>query len=399
MPDSDTKVPEWPLPRTNPMLPPADYVEFREGPPRIIQLAVGGTAWLITRHADACVALKDARLSSDENKPGFRDLIQVPMAPRSRSFWRMDEPEHGRLRRMIAPEFTAHNVRAKRQVIIELIDELLDEIAVAPQPVDLVASFALPIPSLVIARLLGVPESDYRTFAKMSQDILSLASPEETYGAFLAMTGYLDKLAYATEGDPGDDIMGRLASRYVANGQLTHDDFLSMVRFFLVAGHETTANQIALSMLTVLQHPEQRAELLRQPDLIHPFIEEALRYWSVSQDNVTRVAAEDLDIGGIRISRGEAVVIAIPAANHDERMFPDAARFDIHRDARQHLAFGVGPHRCPGASLAHLEIELAIPALFTRFPDLHLAIDTADLRFRKGTIIYGLEALPATLTW
>jgi cytochrome P450 len=396
MSGSDTNILEWPLPRTNPMLPPPDFMEFREGPPRLVRIPDGETAWLVTRHADVYVALKDPRMSSDENTPGFRDMLQMPRVPRSQSFWRMDAPEHGRLRRMITPEFTAHSVRAMRPVIAELIDEILDEIDIAPRPVDLVARFALTIPSLVIARLLGVPESDYREFAKMSYRILSLASPEEAYGAFLSMAGYLDKLACATEQDPDDDIMGRLASRYVASGQLTHDDFVAMVRFLLIAGHETTANQIALSILTLLLHPDQRAELRREPNLIHSFIEESLRFWSISQDNLTRVAAQDLEIGGVRIARGETVVIAIPAANHDEQVFTNAACFDLHRDAHQHVAFGVGPHRCPGAPLALLEMELAIPALFTRFPDLRLAIDIADLPFRKGTIIYGIESLPVT---
>jgi cytochrome P450 len=396
MSESDLKIPEWPLPRTDPMLPPLDYTEFREGPPRLLRLSGGGTAWLVTRHADVCVALMDPRMSSDENTPGYRDMIRVPRVPRMQSFWRMDAPEHGRLRHMVTSEFTIRKVRAMRPVIAELIDELLDEIATAPRPVDLVANFALPIPSLVIARMLGVPESDYRKFAKQSRDILSQSSPEEAYVAYLAMNGYLDKLASAKEQDPGDDIMGRLASRYVANGQLTHDDFLAMVRFLLIAGHETTANQIALSILTLLLHPDQRAELQREPTLIHPFIEESLRFWSVSQDNMTRVAAKDLEIGGQRIARGEAVVIAIPAANHDEQVYADAARFDLHRDAHQHLAFGAGPHRCPGAPLARLEMEFALPALFARFPDLRLAIDIVDLPFRKGTIIYGLEALPVT---
>jgi cytochrome P450 len=400
MSDSPAPLPDWPMPRSCPYAPPDQYAELRQGPP--VKVRVGGdTAWLVTRHDHVRAVLTDGRFSSDDQMPGFPVRVRLPPEPRVMSFFRMDDPEHGRLRRMAQTEFTARRTRALRPAVDALVGRLLDGLAAGPRPVDIVQEYALALPALVIARLFGVPEEDQSEFAARSQTILTPdGDPEEVYAAFVAMTEYLDRLAAERERGPRDDLLSRLATRYVGTGELTHEDLVAMVRLFLVAGHETTANQIALSVLSLLRAPDQLAELRDRPELYPQAVEELLRYWSIAQDNQVRVAVEDIELGGAAIARGDGVILALPGANHDERVFPDPGRFDIHRDAGRHLAFGYGAHLCPGAPLARMEIAVALRELFTRFPSLRLAGDPeggADASFRRRhTIVYGLDALYVT---
>ncbi|MGW3357474.1 cytochrome P450 [Streptomyces bungoensis] len=396
MTDSCEPLPAWPMPRSCPYAPPDAYESLRKEPPQKVRIR-GGEAWLVTRHADVRRVLNDNRFSADDQKPGFPIRIQLPPEPGVMSFNRMDDPEHGRLRRMAMTEFTARRTRALRPEVELLVERLLDELAEGPNPADLVEGFAVRLPSLVIARMLGVPEEDEATFTEQSRVILSQdATPEETYGAFVEMTRFLDRLAAQRTENPKDDLISRLATRYVATGELTHQELVAMARFFLVAGHETSAHQISLSVLSLLRDPAQLAELRADPALFKPAVEELLRYWSISQDNQVRAAVADVELGGARIRAGEGVIVAIPGANHDESVYPDPGRLDIHRNASGHLAFGFGAHLCPGASLARMELEVCLSALFARFPTLRLAVPVEDVRFRENTLVYGLEELPVT---
>ncbi|MGW1806966.1 cytochrome P450 [Streptomyces sp. NPDC002078] len=396
MPDTLDPLPAWPMPRSCPYTPPDAYAELRQRPPLRVRIR-GGEAWLVTRHADVRRVLNDHRFSADDQQPGFPIRIQLPPEPGVMSFSRMDDPEHGRLRRMAMTEFTARRTRALRPEVELLVEQLLDELAAGPRPVDLVANFAVRLPSLVIARMLGVPEEDEADFTEQSRVILSQdAGPEETYAAFVEMSQFLDRLVAQRTATPRDDLISRLATRYVASGELTHEDLVAMARFILVAGHETTAHQISLSVLSLLRDPDQLAELRADLGLFKPAVEELLRYWSISQDNQVRAAVDDVELSGARIRKGDGVIVAIPAANHDESVYPGAARLDIRRDASGHLAFGFGAHLCPGASLARMELEVCLSALFTRFPTLRLAVPPQEVRFRENTIVYGLEELPVT---
>ncbi|WP_369392547.1 cytochrome P450 [Streptomyces sp. CG1] len=390
------QLPTWPMPRSCPYAPPDAYAELRDQPPLKVRIR-GGEAWLVTRHADVRQVLNDPRFSADDQQPGFPIRIQLPPEPGVMSFSRMDDPEHGRLRRMAMTEFTARRTRALRSEVELLVTQLLDELETCPRPVDLVARFAVRLPALVIARMLGVPEEDEADFTEQSRVILSQeAGPEETYAAFLTMSRFLDRLAAQRTAEPQDDLISRLATRYVASGELSHEELVAMARFILVAGHETTAHQISLSVLGLLRDPDQLAELRADPALFRPAVEELLRYWSISQDNQVRAAVDDVGLSGARIRKGDGVIVAIPAANHDESVYPGAGRLDIHRNASGHLAFGFGAHLCPGASLARLELEVCLSALFARFPTLRLAVPPEEVRFRRNTIVYGLEELPVT---
>lgn len=396
-PSSTERLAEWPMARSCPYSPPDAYAELRQGPPVKVRIRTG-EAWLVTRYEDLRQVLMDERFSSDDTLPGFPVRIQLPPAPRVMSFTRMDGAEHNRLRRMIMPEFTARATRRLRPEVESLVGRLLDELAAGPRPADLVTRLSLRLPSLVIARMLGVPEADELDFAELSQEVLSQdASPQEIYAAFVRMTEYLDRLIAAKRAEPADDLLSRLATRYMATGELSHEDCVAMARLLLVAGHETTAHQLSLGVVSLLRHPGQLADLRRDPSLYGQAVEELLRYWSITQDNQVRVAVAEAEVGGARIAPGDGVILAYPSANHDETVFADGARFDIHRkDVSRHIAFGHGRHLCPGAPLGRMELEVCLRALFDRFPALRLADVPEPVVFRQNTINYGLTALHVT---
>ncbi|MGC0423500.1 cytochrome P450 [Embleya sp. AB8] len=394
----ETAIPTWPMPRSCPMLPPDQYTEMRDEPPRQVRLHDGTLAWLITSYADMRAAMLDSALSVDITLPGFPLRLPLPPDPVLHSFLRLDPPEHTRVRRMVMPSFNNTAVDSYRPAVRTLVNSLLDKMADAPHPVDLVADFAFPIPALLIGRILGVPERDMDAFAEQNVKITrcDLRNAEVAAAEFGALSQYLEGLVRDKEREPSDDLISRLLHEYVIKGEFGRDELVSMVLLLLVAGAETTASQIGLSVLTLLRHPEQVAPMLDQPGRLGRVIDELIRYWSVSQDNQVRVVKRHTELGGVPVCPGQAVVFAIVSANHDERVFTDASRFDPDRDARHHLAFGHGTHFCPGAGLARMEMEIALPALFRRFPDLRLAADLEDLSFRYDTVVYGVNELPVT---
>jgi cytochrome P450 len=377
------------------MSPPPQYTTLRGKGPTRVDLPDGDWAWLLTSYDDVRQAMNDPRFSSDDTKMA-RARTELPPNENLNSFWRMDEPEHGRLRHMMMTEFTAHRIKEWRPRIQALVDELLDRLEELPRPVDLYSEFALALPTQVIAQLLGVPQKDYRQFAQQSRTILSLDRPEESWAAYYEMNDYLNRLMEEKEREPADDLISRLIVDRVKTGELDREELLPMVRFILVSGYETTTSQIALSALTLMTNPEVRRQLIEDPERITAFVEESLRFWSVSQDNVLRVVDQDMEFSGAAMSVGELVVLAVPSANHDERAFPDPDRFDLDRGDNRHVAFGFGTHLCAGASLARREVEIAITSLLARFPGMRLAVDVDALTFRQKSLVYGLENLPVT---
>jgi cytochrome P450 len=394
--NTESELPEWPFARTCPADQPPAFEKFRQQPPQLCRLPDGLPAWVVTSYADVKQALFDPRISASDDVDGFRHRIKVPAPPGAHSFWRMDPPEHTRLRKMIMTAFTARAIRELRPRVELLIDELLDKVEAAPKPVDLLDTFAMPLPALVVARVFGVPDKDFRLFVEFSRAILSQQDDDATLAGFLGMSEYLEKLVLAKQKDPTDDLISVLATEQLGTGNLTLDEVVAMVRLLLIAGHETTANQIALSVLTLLHHREQYEALQRDPGLLDSFIEESLRYWSMPQDNILRTVIEEVDVGGTLMRPGDLVVISIPAANHDDRVFECPGQFEMTRDASDHLAFGIGPHYCPGAPLARAELRLALPKLFERFPTLRLAGPAKEIPFREKTLVFGVEQLMVT---
>jgi cytochrome P450 len=377
-----------------PFAPPPAYEQvLRERPISQVSLWDGSRAWLVTRHEDVRAVLGDRRISADPANAGYPFISPGyrAMATQSKSFIRMDDPEHARLRRMITGDFAGRRVEALRPQVQQVADDLLEQMTAHPPSAELVREFALPLSTRVICLLLGIPYGDHAFFQQSTNAVLDARStPEQARHAREGLTLYLERLAAEKEQHPDERIISRLAGR----GQLTRPQVARMGVLLLMAGHETTASMTAMSALAVLRHPGQAARLRAEPQLISGAVEELLRYLTVAQEGVTRVAAQSLEVGSQIIAAGEGVICMLSTANRDESVFEAAGQLDIGRDARRHLAFGFGAHQCPGQTLARLELQVALDALLRWQPGLRLAVPPEDLRFKPDSVIYGVEALP-----
>lgn len=306
----------------------------------------------------------------------------------------MDDPEHSRLRRMLTGDFMIKKVETLRPEIQRITDDLLDRMTADQSTADLVAEFALPLPSLVICLLLGVPYEDHDFFQQRSRILLRRDSdPGLVRTAQDELADYLTKLTETKRTAPDDGILSRLLAR----GELTVDEIATTARLLLIAGHETTANMTALSVLALLRNPEQLALLRDHPEQAPHAIEELLRYLTIVHSGLSRVVAEDLTLGGVEMRAGEGVLLLLNTANRDEQEFPAGDDLDLTRDARRHVAFGFGVHQCLGQPLARLELQVALTSILRRLPELRLAVPFEELRFRHEMLVYGLHELP--LAW
>jgi len=377
-----------------PFDPPPAYDRAREqNPVTRVQLYDGSTPWMITRHQDVRTALQDHRFSAVGTKPGFPFISagRKQLGVKNASFIRMDDPEHARLRRMLTSDFIIKRVEALRPRIRAIATDLLDTMARGKNHADLVTEFAFPLPSLVICLLLGVPYEDHAYFQRLSHTLLSNDSDvEQVQAARTELNDYIRELAESKRDSDGEDIISRLIRRE----DLDAEEIATMGTLLLVAGHETTANMTSLSILTLLRNPDQLRRLREDNTLVRGAVEEMLRYLSIIQHGVARVADEDVEIGGQTIRAGEGVLLMISAANRDDEVFPDADTVDVGRDARRHLAFGFGVHQCLGQPLARAELQIALDVLLTGLPNLRLAVPFEEIPFRHDMLIYGVHSLP-----
>jgi cytochrome P450 len=285
-----------------------------------------------------------------------------------------------------------------RPAIQAIVDDRIGAMLSGPSPVDLVEAFALPVPSRVICELLGVPYADHEFFQANSRTIMTRRStPEQAAAAMERLLDYLDRLVGEKLVAPGDDLLSMLAERVRAR-ELSRREAALTGRVLLTAGHETTANMIALGTLALLEHPDQLVELrdTDDPTVIAGAVEELLRYLSIVQTGRLRVAREDIDVGGVTMRAGEGLILPTDIGNRDPAAFPDPDRLDIHRDARHHVAFGFGMHQCLGQPLARVELQVVYGTLFRRIPTLRLATEPHDLPFKYDSAAFGVEALPVT---
>lgn len=311
----------------------------------------------------------------------------------------MDDPEHARLRRMVMAPFTVRRVETMRPAVQRIVDDLTDALLAGPTPVDLVPAFALPVPSLVICMLLGVPYADHDFFQRQSQTIINRdTTPEQRGAAMGALVGYLDGLVGDKLAGPSDDLLSGLAER-VRAGELTRPEAAQMGMLLLIAGHETTANMIALGTLALLENPDQLA-LLRDaadPAVVAGAVEELLRYLNITHTGRRRTALTDIEYAGQIIRAGEGVIFPNDVANRDPGAFAgDPDRLDLRRDSRRHIAFGYGVHQCLGQPLARLELQVVYGTLYRRIPTLRLAVDRARIPFKHDGSVYGVYELPVT---
>lgn len=384
-----------PTERPNAYEPPAELLRLRdEGPIHRLAFPDGHVGWLATHHATARAVLADNRFSV---RPDLRHFpIPHPNSARSGAlppgmFLRMDAPEHTRFRRLLTGLFTVRRMKQLEPRIREITADHLDEMERTGPPVDLVTAFALPIPSLVICELLGVPYTDRERFQSDSHQLVSAGTTKEKFdGAMSSLIGYLYQLVLAKRAEPGEDLLSGL----VTSGDLTDEEVAGVAVLLLVAGHETTANMLALGTFTLLQHPEQLAALRADPSLIDTTVEELLRYLSIVNSFVTRTPLEDVELEGRTVRAGETVVIAMPAVNRDTEHFGDSDTLDITRSTHGHLAFGHGIHQCLGQQLARVEMRIGYTALFERFPNLRLAVPPEEVPSRVDMLVHGVHRLP-----
>ncbi|WP_020389350.1 cytochrome P450 [Kribbella catacumbae] len=365
-----------------------------------VSTPAGVDAWVFSRYDEVRSVLTDARLRS-RSAPSAH---VVPEADLERevepgSILQNDGERHAHLRRLLTSEFTVKRVRELRPRIQQLVDDHLDAmLAVEEGPVDLVEAFALPIPSLVICELLGVPYADRDQFQRCSAILVSVDRPEdEILQANEELQDYMAALVLAKLDHREDDLLSRLITRAEEQGNpLTMPELVSIGITLLIAGHETTANMIALSTLALLRNPEQLEALRNNPSLAPAAAEELLRYLSVVQFGLFRHVLEDIPFGDETINAGEYLIAALSSGNRDESVFPDPDRIDLSRKASRHLAFGFGPHQCLGQQLARAELQEVYARLYTRIPTLRLAVPFEEIRFKDNTLVYGVTALPVT---
>jgi cytochrome P450 len=365
---------------------------------RELETGYGARAYMVTRYSDVREVLADG--SRFSNAGAFRppdDTRTDAERDRDRAgnLLAYDPPEHSRLRRMLTPEFTVRRMRRLEPRIVEIVEDHLDALARSGPPADLVSGFALPIPSLVICELLGVPYADREEFQDRTGQLLDL-SLELDLRRRLARENreYMSALVAQAQADPGEDMLGMLVREH--GHDLTTDELIGIGELLLIAGHETTSNMLGLGTLALLRHPEQLALVRADPAATAPAIEELLRWISIVHTGVVRTTTTEVEIAGTRIGAGELVFCALPTANRDPALLADPERLDVRRGAPGHLAFGHGVHHCLGAPLARMEMRIAFPALLRRFPQLALAVPYEELSFRAYHFVYGLRALPVT---
>jgi cytochrome P450 len=357
---------------------------------------LGMRVYLVTRHDDVKQVLSDYERFSNARPPGFVLPGAPPVSEQEQATARagnllgLDPPEHQRLRRMLTPEFTIRRMKRLEPRIVEIVDRQLDAMEKAGPPVDLVEYFALPIPSLVICELLGVPYEDREDFQRRSARQIDLSIPiPDRLELQRQGRAYMGSLVARARRRPGDDIIGMLVREH--GSELTDDELIGVAGLLLLAGHETTSNMLGLGTLALLRHPDQLAAVREDPDAVGPAVEELLRWLSIVHAAIPRITTTDVEVAGVRIPAGELVFASLPSGNRDPDFIDEPEVLDIRRGALGHLAFGHGVHHCLGAPLARMEMRIAFPALLRRFPTLSLAEDFADVQFRSFHFIYGLK--------
>ncbi|MFF7634703.1 cytochrome P450 [Kitasatospora sp. NPDC008050] len=400
--ESTSAAPAFPMPRTCPYALPQGYTELREKqtPLQRVTLFDGTEAWVVSGHAQARQLLADHRLSSDKLNPGFPAISPAEKAHRPfRTITELDPPEHDVHRRMLIPAFTARRIQEMRPLVQQIVDDRLDTIVGKGPTVDLVAEFAVHVPSMVICHLLDIPYEDHEFFQEMTRKITQergTMTGEEIQQVLGRTWGYLDARITKLTSDPQDGLLSLLATERVATGTLEHHDLIAMALVLLVAAQETTSSTLGSGIVTLLEHPEQLARVQADPTLWGNAVEEVLRYTSVADMGTRRGAKEDIEIGGVVIRAGEGVIIPNLLVNRDPQVFADPDTFDVGRSARTHLAFGHGVHNCIGQNMSRLVLEVGFRTLFARLPGLRLAVPAEQLEMSPAGGVQTLTSLPAT---
>jgi len=391
-------LPRLPFRRTNILdIAPSLRSLADQAPISKIRTLAGDEAWLVTRYQEVRALLADDRLGWSHPDPERAPRISsAAMFGSAGENYETEKADNARMRRLLAPAFSPKRVRRLRSHMLADASQLLDGISRMTPPVDLHKEFSFPLPTLMICELLGVSYADRERFSDLSAGIGDLYDSARSQAAMADFCDYIRELIQRKRSSPGVDIISDLISASGENGS-DEDEIVSYCVNLLFAGHETTVTRIDFGTVLLLAHPAERAALLADPSLVHGAIEEILRTAVPSSlGGLPRYAHADIEVAGVRIRAGDAVMLSVSAANRDKHAFGDPGRFDIRREPNPHLAFGHGMHFCLGAALARAQLEVVLPSLFERLPGLRLAVPLDQLELRTEHLTGGLVTLMVT---
>ncbi|MEW2397209.1 cytochrome P450 [Streptomyces sp. NPDC046862] len=402
--DVTEEVPKYPSPRAAecPFAPPPGLLGLHGSGKAVRRVETwdGSTPWVATTHAAQRQLLADPRLSANIGAPGYPHTTASMKAHASEmqpSINNTDGAEHQRWRRMLTSSFTRHRMEKLRPEIQQITDDLIDKMLAGPNPTELNEALSLPLPSLMICALLGVPYEDHEFFQEHAGVTNArFKTAEEAAETTRVLRAYISGLIEKKMDAPGEDVLSDLAERVKA-GDLSMSEAAPLGHILLVAGHDTSANMITLGTALLLENPDQLAALREHsddPKYVAGATEELLRYLTIPHLLARRAVVEDIEIDGEVIRAGEGVIAALPAANWDPEAFPDPEKLDLARKASHHMAFSWGPHQCIGQQLARIELHVVFSTLFRRIPTLRLAADVSELKFKEDSQAYGIYELP-----
>ncbi len=386
--------------------PFATYARLHDSVPTVkIDMPLIGPVWMVVPHDGVVTMLKDnARFVQEPQNAGRRNRLGISwwtphfLKRLTENMLGRDQPAHRRLRGLVDKAFSRRGVEDLRPRIEAIADRLLDEMEDAGQ-LDLMTSFARPLPLAVITELLGLPDEDRPKFTRW---VKAMTRSPTAMGQIMAIPSliqinrYIRSQVVLRRKDPRDDLITALVEAEEAGDQLSEDELVTMIFLLLVAGHETTVHLIGSGTLALLRYDDQRRQLQADMSGIGLAVEELLRFTTPVEISTVRYASEDMDFHGLTIARGDPITAFLGAANADPAVFPEPDKLDLSRDPNPHMSFGSGVHFCLGLQLARLEGQIAFKKLFERFPDLAPAVPIEEIEWLPTLGMRGLKTLPVT---
>lgn len=394
----EADLPQLPFDRPDVLDPAPEYARLRPEHPIVkVRGRAGDTVWLALGYAEAKALFADERLGRSHPAPEKAPKISTSlMFGGPQGDYATEREHHRRMRKLLVPSFSAKRVARLADHVQELLDDLLDRMAGLTPPADLHEQVSFPLPVLVICELLGVPYADRHEFRSWSQDYADLSDPDAARAAQRRLAGYMLGLIDLKRREPAEDVITDLAAS-VDGTSFTDEEIAAIATNVLFGGHETTVSRIDYGTLLLLNHPDQFAALREDSSLVTAACEEIMRTSAPSDHGFSRYAHADIEIAGVTIRTGDAVLLLPAVANRDGSVYPEPDRFDIRRaPTSPHLGFGHGPHFCVGAALARVVLKAVFSTLPRRFPDMRLAVPYERLQLNAHRITGGLVELPVT---